>query len=628
MSDALDVSLWRRMRYTPVRDAVRGRITGRLDLEMRLAKSGLPVAARELIARVVRRTRLWRIERADVAAELIAHFADGLDEGETAEAMVARFGDERAAAKLIRRAKRRNRSLAWHAMVFLRRAVIALIVAYGLLALYYFSGRATPKVDYIAEWNANLAKVPQDQRAWPMYRDAIVAMRLEAYVTPDHPYMVDRLMGRPGDPEWPEIARWLSDHAPSLEILRQAAQKPSFGFALGVGKAGEDPALLPVEWRNLQDRTPPSDSPLLDLRAGHLVSLLAAARAVKADVMLARRQGDGPRALRDIATLNRMAEQVRDQDLLWSIDFFIVQFRDDALDAAFDIVSAKDGPLPSDSELAQLAHLFAGLNTASDIVSLTGARRLLDDRAQRMYTDNGAGDGRLTAAGTRMAAGWFGERFLSHRLRHSSFYFPDPQAAIRRFLTAAGPAIPLITISRKEFTDDAGRMMDLAESNFSRPMRNANWDAWWREIHAWKATRGDEMKYAPLLEHLPAAESTHARVERLLGRRDALLVVIALELFRREHGQYPQTLDEMAPALMPSVPADRVTGEPLRYRLVKGVPTVYSVGLDRDDDGGRPPVTERGQLAPTRAAFWEEPPNLHPDGDWVLYPEVKRERRE
>jgi len=82
MSDAVqEPTLYYRMRYTPLRDVVRGRWTARLDTEGRMARTGLPAPARELIRRVVRRTRLWQVERADVAGELIAHFADGLQGG-------------------------------------------------------------------------------------------------------------------------------------------------------------------------------------------------------------------------------------------------------------------------------------------------------------------------------------------------------------------------------------------------------------------------------------------------------------------------------------------------------------------------------------------------------------------
>src|SRR5687767_10072235 len=147
MSDALQPTLFRRMFHTPLRDALRGRITGRLDVNGAIESSRLPQSAKDLIRRVVRRTRLWRIERADVANELIAHFADGIAAGQSAEDLVSSFGDERRAAKLIRRAKRRNRPLPWHAMVWAGRGVVALLVVYLLLTAYYVMGRPSPGVD-------------------------------------------------------------------------------------------------------------------------------------------------------------------------------------------------------------------------------------------------------------------------------------------------------------------------------------------------------------------------------------------------------------------------------------------------------------------------------------------------
>ena len=111
--------------------------------------------------------------------------------------------------------------------------------------------------------------------------------------------------------------------------------------------------------------------------------------------------------------------------------------------------------------------------------------------------------------------------------------------------------------------------------------------------------------------------------ERYLGDRDGLLVGIALEAYHRRHGRYPATLGELTPDLLPAVPADRITGDPVRYRLVDGEPIVYSVGADRVDDGGRP-ADNGGPLAvdPLRvrtdaAASWGVSAADAPRGDWV-----------
>ncbi len=87
-----------RIRHTPMRDVLRGRLTGRLDIKQHIAQSGLPQPARELIQRVVQRTRLRPLEKVDVANELIAHFTDGLESGKTIDQLIESFGDERKAA--------------------------------------------------------------------------------------------------------------------------------------------------------------------------------------------------------------------------------------------------------------------------------------------------------------------------------------------------------------------------------------------------------------------------------------------------------------------------------------------------------------------------------------------------
>src|SRR5690349_12403566 len=116
MAASIEPSLMHRIRYTPMRDVVRGQFTGRLDVRRRIEASGLPIAARELLSRVIGRTRLWSLEKAALVDELAAHFADGLEAGRTVDDLIKAFGDERVAARLIARAKRRNRPMIYHVL--------------------------------------------------------------------------------------------------------------------------------------------------------------------------------------------------------------------------------------------------------------------------------------------------------------------------------------------------------------------------------------------------------------------------------------------------------------------------------------------------------------------------------
>lgn len=71
---------------------------------------------------------------------------------------------------------------------------------------------------------------------------------------------------------------------------------------------------------------------------------------------------------------------------------------------------------------------------------------------------------------------------------------------------------------------------------------------------------------------------------------------VAVERHRQITGDWPETLSAIPQAILPAVPLDPCTGEPLRLvRRPDGV-TVYSVGPDGTDDGGNGPTIQYGGL--------------------------------
>lgn len=72
---------------------------------------------------------------------------------------------------------------------------------------------------------------------------------------------------------------------------------------------------------------------------------------------------------------------------------------------------------------------------------------------------------------------------------------------------------------------------------------------------------------------------------------DATRIMLALEVYRAEQGQYPADLEALAPGYLPAIPEDRIAGQPLRYKPLKEDEAgrgylLYSVGLDGQDDAG------------------------------------------
>ncbi len=85
---------------------------------------------------------------------------------------------------------------------------------------------------------------------------------------------------------------------------------------------------------------------------------------------------------------------------------------------------------------------------------------------------------------------------------------------------------------------------------------------------------------------LNEAQKLFDRVTEAHALQRVTEVALALRLYRKEHGRYPEDLRALVPKFLPSVPSDPYDGKPLRYRkLAKGF-KVWSVGGNRKDDGG------------------------------------------
>lgn len=68
---------------------------------------------------------------------------------------------------------------------------------------------------------------------------------------------------------------------------------------------------------------------------------------------------------------------------------------------------------------------------------------------------------------------------------------------------------------------------------------------------------------------------------------------LAVERFRRARGKLPDSLAELTPQFLATVPMDPFDSAPLRYRRLDSGYVIYSIGADGHDDGGREPPPHR-----------------------------------
>lgn len=646
MSVAID-GFWRRARHTPIGAALRGRFDGQLDWRRRLAEAGLAEEPVRCVEQVVARSRLWMVERVEVAEELIAHFQDAQAAGVSPGQAVADFGDARQAARLIRRAKRAGRPLVWHAWWWATRGLLVLGVLYVAYAMALLTGRPIVSTDYVAEVNESVNRSPATSHAWPIYSAALqeieeslgpmtAAEKLRAqgrYVAP-LVRLWRRLPGNEGSGDG--FDAWLQQNRAIIDKLHEAAAKPTLG--LGVGPAQ---SFTPNACRLLGLGDPDQAVDPDDLWNGSLMNamyphqeLRTVGQLVSLDGEAAVDERDASRAVASIRAIHGIADQAGEPPL------HICMLIGSAVRRMADRLVARvlqEAPgLFDDAQLRDLAHLISK-PTREPLHYLEGERAVFFDILQRSYTESGPGGGRLSAEGIAT----FGEEM---DLDDSTVY------AIRPLMRGGGQPGVLSSVSTHALA--MLRMPVAAHSARTRHDECVAAGQRMRQAHdalqtpLWRHPRyaSDERDARPgLLQMLSPSDRWMAeRWHREEARREALLIAIALELHRREHDAWPGSLEELSPRWLPELPVDRINGGPLGYRVIDEQPVVYSLGIDGDDDGSRippamdeehakaegmtafheyrigPPLTAEERRSPRKHDFRRDP--TMSDGDWIIWP--------
>jgi hypothetical protein len=143
--------------------------------------TSVPENAGNLIKTIIGQMRYREEARADVMAELIAHFEDALKECATdkekerkAIELIEQFGDAKLLAVLMRRAKKRCRPL-WRTAVARTFQTIGILILFFIVyTLWFISGKPAISIDYLAMLNQmSRPQLRDEDNAWPHYEKAI-----------------------------------------------------------------------------------------------------------------------------------------------------------------------------------------------------------------------------------------------------------------------------------------------------------------------------------------------------------------------------------------------------------------------------------------------------------------------
>ena len=569
-----------------------------------LDEAALPDEVDALIRTTLKRSKLWANERAEIARELIAHTQDAIEAGRSGEEIASTFGDPKRIAKLMRRSMKRKRPLYWRAYRNMKRAtgvlILVLIVGYSSLAVRFYMGKPAIKRNYIAELNARNDGYSEDEKAWGVYQEADIAWQrlvLEQW----YQYRAQEDGGeqgqaklsrntflnqisssineyQPGDPEYLRTVGLVRDFAPELVKIREAAQRPIVGILYTDRNESMEIEDGVFELKLLEPNGDPRAQDLLiSVLLPDLVITRRYANLLSFDAKLAIEDGDMQRATENYLAIAGIARQNLSQGLMISeltgmsiLDLGASSFRQSILEQP-DIWSS--------DQLVSIAHAYAQAGREINL-DLSFERMAFDDVLQRLYTDDGAGNGRLTPQGSVL---------LSSKLMSMTIRGQSEDQVDDRIQRAMDPLKIIGAESREQQRRRYHSAMDAAQ----RVIREGPKSLWRLQLIEsqieGRYARADES----LFGHSPADVMTPAirsAVNRYFQGRltnSAFLTMLAIEIYQRDHGQLPESLDQLVPKYLPSVPQDPFNpGFPLQYVVDETGYMVYTAGGDGDLDGG------------------------------------------
>lgn len=561
----------------------------------------LPEALSELIGRVIRGTRLWPSEKRDVRAELESHFREGLIEltqegltvAESVELLRDGFGDPETAAILIRRGKKRGRSMLWKIIASVAMVTVGVLGAGAGYVAYVQFGKPNPTVDYVARINEPIEQTPEGDRAWPAYREVILAMNLM-------PELKDVRSAMPsvGDAGWAEVLPWVTSNRHLLPRIMEAARRPAFGYvydnksareylvqrALSIGEAGSAEE-AEAKFGEDDPLSPPTVSLLLphlsDIRDLGRLLILSARDRISHD--------DFAGAWGELVACYRMGIQLLGGQTLLEQLVGVSLVRLSTVDMRQALMGQHVSLSAEALQLAESGYMMA-TSPGTFRPNLAGERLFFHDCVQYLFTDDGKGNGRLIPS-------------QFDKLRWMGVEAPADES--NSALGAMGKDAELLAIAaahadRRETLEKHQELWERMNELLELPLYDTRRDEVDRILKREVGEGSGGLRFALIGLLLPNLTQVDRNFREAAMDLAATQTVIALVQYHTEHGSWPARLSDLVPIYLDHSPIDTYTGVYLRYKPdAGGVPLLYSVGRDLQDDGGSTESVSSAGVRPT-----------------------------
>jgi hypothetical protein len=346
----------------------------------------------------------------------------------------------------------------------------------------------------------------------------------------------------------------LSIYNPALEELRQASLRPD--------------ARIPLNYENGFDA------------AGELLPWLAnmkrCAQFFQLRTLAELQDGQSEAALADVKLLMRVTDCIRNQPFLISHLVRIAM-------TAINLQPIYEGLAQhrwSDAQLKELERALAGQDYLADFEfamrgeKITAIETFEKQRITRetKHWEESSGTNKLVTINYRfMPSAYFYQNELAFAQMHQQFI------------------VPLVDLTNRIVAPAALRQ---TQATVEAQKKHCFWPY-----------------KAQAVMVIPAISASVKKIAVIQSQVDLARVACALERYRLAHGEYPETLNALAPRFIETLPHDIINGQPLHYRReANGQFVLYSVGWNETDDGGQVVLTKGGMVDRDKGDWvWQYP---------------------
>lgn len=459
---------------------------------------------------------------------------------------------------------------------------------------------------YLDRWDAWVESIPEDQRAITEMLDVDRWFREMEEREGGQRYL---MTSPPDDDDPDDLADWewslrvVREHQDRMEQIRSYADRRAVGASLR-----ESSWRFRREYKRLIDIQSATPEYLDDISPEYWTLLREHSLLLRVDSFIAITEGDGDRLIRNLQAIAQIARLNRVTGA-W-FDYILAQSHQNII-LHLALSDEVDFQRLDQKTLQAFLHVLDGLHPQADVLDALELERVVVLDRLRWLSADQQGD-RFGPIGVA--------RFVDDRGRAFTRMWAREHRGVRERARYVLEGVVLMQVLPNVSTQaalinayfDSFQHIDLDSMHSMRSFPEA-----FSELDDLERESAQSQVIA---RHLVSTQTLRYGLVYSPTCIDAARLRIHAELYRLEHGAYPTDLSQLG-----GVFTDRYSGQSLQYALRDGRPMIYSVGADRDDDGGRPAADPRYSM---EFFTLDELKDLDPhlaedlDGDLIFYPPV------